>query len=279
MKYYTETEARVLVIEAGHKLLQTELVARTWGNISARISDAAFIITPSGRDYETLTPEELVKVNIADLSYEGSIKPSSEKGIHADAYALRRDVNFIIHTHQLYASAVGVENENMPFAPCAGYGLPGTGTLRRAVSSMIAANAENRAFLMTKHGALCLGKSLEDAFRLAQELEENCKAAFIARTGVYSDRQIVPACCQNHRTICAYIDDFAQIIGPCAAIKGGVIQTPDTDDDEAVRLIVRKNCAAALYARKAKPLSLSDAVLQRVIYLTKYSKQKETNRR
>ena len=279
MSCYTEAEARALVIEAGHKLLQTELVSRTWGNISARISDTEFIITPSGRDYETLLPEELVKVKIADLSYAGNIKPSSEKGIHADAYSLRRDVHFVIHTHQLYASAVGVENRDLPFAPCAGYGLPGTGTLRRAVCDVIAANSESRSFLMTKHGALCLGESFDDAFRLVQELEENCKAAFIARTGIHSTRQIVTACCQNHRILCAYIDDFAQIVGPCAAIKGGVIQTPDTDDAEAVSLIVRKNCAAALYARKAKPLSPVDAALQRVIYLTKYSKQKEKNRK
>ena len=279
MKYYSEPEARALVLKAGRELLQTELVARTWGNISARISDTEFIITPSGRDYETLTPAELVKVKISDLSYAGSIKPSSETGIHADAYALRKDVNFVIHTHQLYASAVGVENEDLSFAPCAGYGLPGSATLRRAVCNVIAANRDSRTFLMTKHGALCLGENFEDAFRLARELEENCKAAFIARTGVHSTEQIVPVCCQNRPSLPAYIDDFAQLVGPCAAIKGGVIQTPDTDNAEAVRLIVRKNCAAALYARKAKPLSIPDAALQRMIYLTKYSKQKEKNRK
>lgn len=109
--------ARALVIEAGYKLLESELVARTWGNISVRISDTEFVITPSGRAYETLTPADLVKVRIDDLSYTGNIKPSSEKGIHADAYALRPDVNFVIHTHQLYASAIGVEDQDMPFAP------------------------------------------------------------------------------------------------------------------------------------------------------------------
>lgn len=278
MKCYTEAQARALVIEAGHKLLETELVTRTWGNISARISETEFIITPSGRDYETLTPEELVKVKIADLSYEGSIKPSSEKGIHADAYSLRRNVNFVIHTHQLYASAVGVENEDLPFSPCAGYGLPGTGALRRAVCDAIAGNHESRSFLMTKHGALCLGESFEDAFRLAQELEENCKAAFVARTGIRSTEQIVAACCRDRRFLRAYIDDFAQLVGACAAVKNGAVRPPESDDAEAVRLIVRKNCAAALYARQAKPLSFPDAVFQRITYLTKYSKQKDKNR-
>ena len=60
--YYSEAEARQLVVEAGHRLLENGLIARTWGNISARISDTHFIITPSGLAYETMKPEQLVKV-------------------------------------------------------------------------------------------------------------------------------------------------------------------------------------------------------------------------
>ena len=66
---YTEEKARELVIEAGLRLLEEGLIARTWGNISARISEDQFIITPSGLAYETLEPEQLVKVNIMDCSY------------------------------------------------------------------------------------------------------------------------------------------------------------------------------------------------------------------
>ena len=80
---YDEKEARDLVVQAGHQLLECGLVARTWGNISARISDTHFVITPSGRGYETLQPEDLVLVQISDCAYEGERKPSSEKGIHA----------------------------------------------------------------------------------------------------------------------------------------------------------------------------------------------------
>ena len=76
-------QAKELVIKAGKELVASGLIARTWGNISCRISDTQFVITPSGRAYETLTPEEIVLVNIEDLEYDGEIKPSSEKGIHA----------------------------------------------------------------------------------------------------------------------------------------------------------------------------------------------------
>ncbi|NLA72225.1 MAG: class II aldolase/adducin family protein, partial [Clostridiales bacterium] len=91
-------QAKELVIEAGKKLVETGLIARTWGNVSCRINDKQFVITPSGRPYETLTPDEIVLVNIDGLSYEGDIKPSSEKGVHAACYSHRKDVNFVIHT-------------------------------------------------------------------------------------------------------------------------------------------------------------------------------------
>lgn len=169
MNFYPEEEARALVIKAGLELQKKQLVSRTWGNVSARISCSRFVITPSGRAYDDLRPEDLVVVNIEDCSYDGEIKPSSEKKIHAAAYALREDISFIIHTHQFYASAVGAEGEDLPFAPCAGYGLPGTGKLRKRVAEAISENPAANAFLMKRHGALCLGKSYEDAFRIAEE--------------------------------------------------------------------------------------------------------------
>ncbi|MBR4429986.1 MAG: class II aldolase/adducin family protein, partial [Clostridiales bacterium] len=138
--YYSETEARKLVIEAGHRLLENKLIARTWGNISARISKEEFIITPSGKAYDRLSPSDLVKVRISDLSYTGSIKPSSEKGVHAAAYSLRSHVGFIIHTHQYYASAVAAECRSISSAPCASYALPGTAKLRRNVEACIKSN-------------------------------------------------------------------------------------------------------------------------------------------
>ena len=72
-------QAKELVVRAGKQLVESGLIARTWGNVSCRVSDTQFVITPSGRAYETLTPEEIVLVNIADLSYDGDVKPSSPR--------------------------------------------------------------------------------------------------------------------------------------------------------------------------------------------------------
>jgi len=171
---YEINEARALVVEAGKKLVETGLIARTWGNVSARISDTQFVITPSGRAYETLEPKDLVVVNIADCEYEGDIKPSSEKGIHADAYRLRPDVDFVIHTHQVNASALSPIGREIMGVPVADYGMPSTDGLRKAVAKVVEANPDNKAIIMKHHGALCLGANYDEAFKVAEDLEKIC---------------------------------------------------------------------------------------------------------
>ena len=179
-------QAKETVIRAGHELIAAGLIARTWGNISCRISETQFVITPSGRAYDTLTPEEIVLVNIEDLEYEGEIKPSSEKGIHAACYKLRPEVNFVIHTHQVNASIVSalgmdinnVDGENAQVVgtnlPIASYGLPGTKKLRKGVIDAIT-RSDAKAAVMAHHGAVCMGVDYEDAFNVAQKVEDICE--------------------------------------------------------------------------------------------------------
>ncbi len=191
-------EAKELVIRAGHKLVESKLIARTWGNVSCRVSDTQFVITPSGKPYENLTPEEIVLVNIDTLEYEGDIKPSSEKGIHAAAYKLRPGVNFVIHTHQVNASVVSVLGREMPVndsefskvigthVPLAAYGMPSTGKLKKAVASAIA-GCRSGAVIMAHHGALCMGEDYDEAFRIASVLETACGeyiAQYAAKKGI-----------------------------------------------------------------------------------------------
>ena len=176
-------QAKQTVIDAGKELLECGLIVRTWGNISCRISDTQFVITPSGKAYEGLTPDDIVIVNIEDLSYEGNIKPSSEKGIHADCYKARADVNFVIHTHQSNASALsvlqqdivsGIESEFLcDVIPCAAYGLPGQPKLRQGVNDVLA-RSDSKAIMMAHHGAVCMGTNYDEAFAVANELERVC---------------------------------------------------------------------------------------------------------
>lgn len=180
----TEQDAKERVIKAGKKLVESGLIARTWGNVSCRVDESQFVITPSGRDYLSLTPDEIVTVSIADCSYTGNVKPSSEKGVHADVYKNKPDINFVIHTHQENASvssALGLDaiktGARYPLLGdeiiCASYGLPGTKKLRKGVSEALKQSKGN-AIIMKHHGAVCFGKDDEEAFHAASDLEVAC---------------------------------------------------------------------------------------------------------
>jgi L-ribulose-5-phosphate 4-epimerase len=178
-------QAREYVVLAGKKLLESGLIARTWGNVSCRINDRQFVITPSGRAYETLRPEEIVTVNIEDGCYSGDIKPSSEKDLHAEIYKHRKDANFIIHTHQKSASALSSFRVDIPVldlksaaflgnrVACAAYGLPGSKKLKKEAVAAFDRSG-GKAILLANHGAVCLGKDMEEAFQVAFDLEKFC---------------------------------------------------------------------------------------------------------
>lgn len=176
-----DVDKKAIIIEAGKRLLESGLIARTWGNVSYRLDNESFLITPSGRDYLTITPEEIVTVKISDLSYEGSIKPSSEKGVHANVYSLFSDMNFVVHTHQVNASAISATglkilpvgdgyNTLSQSVQIADYALPGTKKLMANVAIALKAST-GQAVIMQNHGALCFGKSFEEAFETAEALE------------------------------------------------------------------------------------------------------------
>lgn len=176
--------AKEEVILAGNELVRRGLVARTWGNVSCRIDSERFAITPSGISYDRLTPHEIVVVHTRTLEYEGSIKPSSEKGIHAAAYLLDPEIRFVIHTHQTYATCLSVAGYSALTLSgdeavllkggvgLADYALPGTKALKRHVADVL--QQGRPAVLMEKHGALITGPSRESAFSRAVALEAAC---------------------------------------------------------------------------------------------------------
>ncbi|TGJ98782.1 class II aldolase/adducin family protein [Leptospira langatensis] len=180
-------KAKKIVRDTGIRLLRSGLIARTWGNISQRIDEDTFAITPTGRTYDDLTPEEIVQVNRHDLTHIGKIKPSYEKGLHAAAYALRSNIGAVIHTHQLQAAVVAAARKDVPVLNsqmkkiiggpvlCTDYSLPGTKKLiRMAIEALD--KSGSKAVLLANHGTLCVGKDMEDAFQVALELERACQA-------------------------------------------------------------------------------------------------------
>ena len=181
----TEQEIKKSIVETGLTLLEKKLVARTWGNISCRLDEKHFAITPSGLGYESLTTEDIPIFNMEDETWIGR-KPSSEKRIHAACYAQYPEVNFVVHTHQDYATAIGLvgveglemseeEKALLGEIKVASYGLPGTKKLKKGVEEAL--KAGSKTILMLHHGAVLLGKDKEDAIHKAEVLEEVCKRA------------------------------------------------------------------------------------------------------
>ena len=181
-----DQELRKLVADTGRELLEKKLVARTWGNISARKDATHFAISPSGLGYEGMTPEDVPIYNLTDGTYEGPRKPSSEKKIHASAYQIFDDVNFVIHTHQDYATAVGLvgsdilemtdeEKEILGEIRVAAYGLPGTKKLKYNVEEAMLKGS--KVVLMLHHGAVIGGVDKDDAVHKAMVLETVCERA------------------------------------------------------------------------------------------------------
>lgn len=172
---------RLKLVEYGKKLVSCGLVQGTWGNISVRLDDDYMLATPSGLDYTRLTPADMVKVCINSLEYEGALKPTSEKGLHAAIYSGRPDVGAVIHTHSKYCSIFAAAQKEMPITseeaqktfgnslPLASYGLPGTKKLMKNTAYAI---GQNFGCIMANHGMAACGSNLETAFENCCVLEE-----------------------------------------------------------------------------------------------------------
>lgn len=178
-------EAKEKVCAAGLQLLKEGLVARTWGNVSIKVNERQMVITPSGRKYEELTPNDMVLVDIYTLKYEGKLKPSSELKLHCEVYKTRPHIKAVIHTHQLFASIVASAHRDVivlneehqkilgaKIIKAAPYALPNTKKI--TVETAKAIETSNAA-LMSNHGVVCIGKNLEDVFNVARTLENACE--------------------------------------------------------------------------------------------------------
>jgi L-ribulose-5-phosphate 4-epimerase len=180
---------KLLIVETARKLVEKGYLMTTGGNLSVRIKGQnKFAITPSNHDYMKMTAEDICVLDFNSNVVEGHLKPSVEAGIHAAVYQIRGDVNAIIHTHQVYASALTLINtpipalfdeharflgrsvEIIPYAPS------GTVFLKNKVAKHI--KNKNNAFMMRNHGALVFGHDMERVVNNVEILEK-CSLAYL----------------------------------------------------------------------------------------------------
>ena len=111
-------DQRNQIIEYSLKLNSTNLSPLRSGNISLRgIEDdiEGYLITPSGKKYESLKPEDIVFMGLNEDEEKNSTnKPSSEWRFHRDIYTNKKEVNAIVHAHSPHATAVSSHGKSIP---------------------------------------------------------------------------------------------------------------------------------------------------------------------
>ncbi len=171
-----------LIVESGLRLINSGQTLDTWGNISAidRVESKVYI-TPSGMDYRTMEEEDVVVCDLEGNVIEGIRKPSIETGLHIGVYKNRPDANAIVHAHSIYSTVFSCMNETIPIVTdeaaqalhdevrTADYALPGSQELVDACVKALGSKA--KACLLKSHGSVCIGETMDKAFRVSGVLE------------------------------------------------------------------------------------------------------------
>ena len=184
-------EAKRQIVEAGRRLWLRGLVAASDGNISCRLTDGTFLITPSGAAKGFLEPRDLLLLDEEGRVLEGGGRPSMETAMHLAVYRARPDINALVHAHPPLATAFTLAGQDMnEDAPdevklqlgaiaVAGYGEAGSTELAQNVAKAALSGAN--ALLLSRHGALTAGDDpLRALFRM-EALEQAARTMLAAR--------------------------------------------------------------------------------------------------
>ena len=187
-KFQTQKQA---IVDAAQTLTQKGYLMATGGNLSLRIiGEEAFAITPSNFDYMKMIAEDICVLDFQLNILEGVHEPSVEAAMHCAIYQVRGDVNAVVHTHQVYASALALINKPIPglfdeqtrflgrSVKIIPYAPSGTGMLRNMIAKHV--KDHNNAYIMQNHGALNFGHDLERAMHNVEILEKSSLAYLLA---------------------------------------------------------------------------------------------------
>ena len=197
-------ELKQAVYEANMELPRRGLVTYTWGNVSGIDREKGLVvIKPSGVEYEQLTPEKLVVLDLDGNIVEGDLNPSSDTKTHLELYKAFPALGGVVHTHSPYAVAWAQAGEDIPCygtthadyfygpVPCA-RGLTKEeqdedyekNTGRVIVETFTGRGidpAHLPAVICRSHGPFTWGKSPAEAVYHAAVLEEVAKMALLTR--------------------------------------------------------------------------------------------------
>lgn len=209
------------VLDAALKLDRYGLIALSGGNVSWRMDTGEVLVTPSGMIYDEMTKDDVLVVSIDGEIIEGSRKPSVDTEALLYIFKQMPGVNAVIHTHQPYATGLGLVMDEIPCnlstlanategpVAVAAYGDPGS--LSMGVEA-VRAIGDRLAVVLKHHGVIAVGRDLRQALFSCVYLEEAAKTVAVAlATGremaVMTQEQIDEAVAVFHRYGQNPIDD------------------------------------------------------------------------
>lgn len=170
------------------------LIAGRDGNLSVRLEPTRVLVTPSGLLKSQIAATDMVEVDLATgQSRRGARKPTSELDLHLRILRHRPDVRAVVHAHPPAATAFAVAGQEIPGnllpelifvvgpVPLVPFGMPGTPELGDRIVPYIA-NPRRHALLLANHGAVTMGRTLDEAWIRMESLEHAARIITAART-------------------------------------------------------------------------------------------------
>jgi L-fuculose-phosphate aldolase len=163
------------------------LIAGRDGNLSVRLGADRVLVTPSGFIKSLVTAADMVEVDLAGkLRGRGSRKPTSELELHLRILRHRPDVQAVVHAHPPAATGFAVAGQEIPGnllpelifvvgpVPLVPFGMPGTPELGDHIVPYLE-DRRHQALLLANHGAVTLGKTLDEAWIRMESLEHSAR--------------------------------------------------------------------------------------------------------
>ncbi|NWF88292.1 MAG: class II aldolase/adducin family protein [Ignavibacteriaceae bacterium] len=172
------------------KVYANKFVAAYDGNLSVRTNTNTILITRSSVCKGEVTGDDILEIDLNGKLIQGEGKISTETKLHLVVYSRRPEVNSVIHCHPIYSTALAVHGEGLTKhvlpevlltlgkVPLCSYGTPSTDELTKTLEPYI---DYSWAFFLRNHGAVTIGKSLDDAFYKMEKLEHTSQIIFLAR--------------------------------------------------------------------------------------------------
>ena len=178
------------LISVCHKVYSKGFVSAYDGNVSAITENNTILITRSGICKGDVSEKDILEFDFSGKPLKGEGRITTEFKLHLFAYSKRKEVNAVVHCHPVHATAISLLGEGLVKhyfpevlltlgkVPLCKYATPSTNDLPISIEPYI---DFAWAFLLENHGALTLGKNLDDAYYKMEKLEHAAETIWKAR--------------------------------------------------------------------------------------------------